>query len=836
MSEIKAWKLRGYRPGAGLADGAAQPDHDETDWLPAQVPGEVHSSLLAAKQIPDPYYHMNVEQVQWVERQEWWYRAEFAGPEAPASAGERDLLTCEGLDTYATIYLNGEMVGEHGNMFRPAVLDVTGKLAYGRRNVLAVRFDPVMERIQGREVPGQWGGYGVERVHVRKTQSQFSWDWAPRCVNVGIWLPVRLERFREARLARPYVRVLQADSALAVVLVEAEVESWVAAGPLQVSAALRLDGAACAGSAAVQDGRALIVLSVPNPRLWWPAGMGDQPLYDLEVTLSREGQALDTHSDRVGLRTVALDRTPDPDEPGAEHFTIVINGVPVFCKGADWIPADLLSGKVDAARYEEHLRLLVEANGNMLRVWGGGQWEKDAFYELADQMGIMIWHDFMFSCALYPDSDPAFVAEVRAEAEYQVRRLRNRACIVLWCGNNENDWIEDTERWADPGHDFGGKATYHQHLPEILGRLDPSRPYWPSSPYGGNDHNSDQAGDRHNWVAWHGMVQPRRFGEKPGRDWSPEGVSYRHYGEDKGRFISEFGMHAAPVLETLRRNVPESELYFGSEGLLFRNKDNPKDKGNMLMRAHTGLPKDLAEYIDYSMICQAEGLKFGIEHYRRRKFHCSGTLFWQWNDCWPGLSWSVLDYYAFPKASYFFAKRAYAPVLATAHDEADGAVSLWVTNDTLSPLADTLEWQLMGFTGEVTSRGQVEVRVGPNCAQRVACLDSETLGDGSRCEQVLWLRGLDGVLPENRHLFVEIKDLVRARPKVDITWERDGDSLVAHLRSDGYAYFVWLFVPVEGMRYSDNWFDLPAGQTKTVRLSHPGKARLAPEMVQVGWR
>ncbi|MGH2819361.1 MAG: beta-mannosidase, partial [Actinomycetota bacterium] len=572
-------------------------------------------------------------------------------------------------------------------------------------------------------------------------------------------------------------------------------------------------------------------LSVPRPALWWPSGYGAQPLYDLHMQLRRDDTVLDGLEDRVGLRTVELDRTPDPEEAGAESFTFRINGVRIFAKGANWIPLDCLSGRMDRPRYEELLDLLVEAHGNMLRVWGGGQYEKDDFYRLADERGILVWHDFMFACARYPD-DPDFIAEVRAEAEHQVRRLRNRTCVVLWAGNNENDWIEDASNRAEPGHDFPGKSLYHRHLPEIVRRLDPSRPYWPSSPYGGDDHNGEQAGDRHNWHVWHGGVLPRRFGEEPRRDPSPEGVSYRHYLEDTARFASEFGMHASPVLETLRRNLPASELSFGSEGLLFRNKDTPKDKGNALMLAHTGLPRDLDEYIDLSMICQAEGLKLALEHYRRRKFHCSGALFWQWNDCWPGLSWSVLDYYAFPKASYFFVKRAYAPVLASFAERPDGAVEVWLTNDLPAPVDETLTWTHATFDGQVLDRGEVHAHGPANASMCVARVEP---GGGGRRGQFLWLEGGDRV-PYNRHFFAEVKDLVRERPAVSVEWERSGDALVATLVCERHAYFVNLFAPVEGTRYSDNWFDLFPDKPRRVSIRPPEGARLGPEGVEVAWR
>jgi len=264
-------------------------------------------------------------------------------------------------------------------------------------------------------------------------------------------------------------------------------------------------------------------------------------------------------------------------------------------------------------------------------------------------VGLLVWQDFMFACAVYPEEPDSFVSEVEAEASYQVRRLRSHPCLALYCGNNENQWIHDQVHWDDPHNRVHGALYYHEVLPGVVAELDGRVPYWPGSPFGGDDHNDRRQGNVHNWEVWHGNF-PRRFGEESRRDPTPENVSYLRYAQDMGRFISEFGMHAAPVRETLRRAIPEDQLYHHSPSMDHHNKDDPKNKGDDLMLTMTGLPTDLDEYVDFSMISQAEGLKFALEHFRRRKPHCSGTLFWQLNDCWPGLSWSVLDYHGFGKA------------------------------------------------------------------------------------------------------------------------------------------------------------------------------------------
>ena len=810
------WKLRDFTPGQGLALGAHLPDHDDADWHLASVPGDVHTALVEIGRLAPPFYNMNVETCQWVEGQEWWYRMTFEAPSGKDDTEARYLLTFDGLDTLATVYLNGVEIGRHRNMFIAATSDVTEHLRVGERNTLAVRFEPVVASVREREIEGQWGR-NPERAWVRKAQYNFGWDWAPRLVSVGIWQGVTLRRYVGARLGGVFFKTTAITPQAAKATVVVEAEWWADVPDLKAQVSLSRGEQRLTDRVSLINGRAEVVFTIPVPALWWTHDLGEPALYELEVALQAGAKTLDTHCDQVGIRTIEVDQSPDPDEPGTKFFTFVLNGVKLFAKGANWIPADSFVAQVDEARYSDLLELAVEANMNMLRVWGGGIYEKDVFYRLCDELGILIWQDFMFACARYPD-DAHFMAEVEREAEAVVRRLRNHPCLALWCGNNENDWIDDMHNWQQPGRDFPGKRIYHELLPPIVERLDGTRLYWPSSPYGGNDHNDERQGDRHNWQVWHGAVYPRRFGQEPKRDLSPTGISYRHYAEDPARFISEFGMHAAPVLETLRRSVPATALHLDSPELLYRNKDEPKDKGDLLMLAHSGLPSSLQEYLDFSMICQAEGLKFGIEHYRRRKFHCSGTLFWQWNDCWPGLSWSVLDYYLFPKASYFYAKRAYAPVLASFKEEVNG-VSLWITNDTLEDFSDTVTVFHGDFSAHQVYEEGLEVQVPANASVKVKYLSFDELGIEDPRQGYLAVRSRSGSFPDNRHFFVEVKDLVRPKPdlKVEIAEGSDGKYEV-RVATDVYAYFVKLVVPIEGTKFSDNYFDLFPGQERVIEV------------------
>ena len=830
------WKLGDFVPGEGVTAGAHTISFDDAEWSAVDVPGSVYRALIAAGRIDDPFYDQNENACTWVEDREWWYRLTFNVPAEPMGQGERWRLVFHGLDTFVTIWLNGEKLGQHQNMFREAVFDVSDRLLPGQPNTLALRFDRPLDHIDGfGEFKENWGPH-QSRVFMRKAQFSYGWDWGPRLPDIGIWRPVELRRENRAVISSTHFYTLELDPAQnrALVAVRVAAERFATQGALV--AAVRLEGPAPSppimaqitlhGEGAQVNGTAY--LTVEEAKLWWTHDLGDPALYRLQVTLEENGVTLDQCGQMVGVRTIELDQTPDVDEPGTRFFRFVLNGVPIFAKGADWIPADSFVGAIPNKQYGKLLTAARDANMNMLRVWGGGIYEHEAFYDFCDKLGILVWQDFMFACALYPEDELHFVEEVEAETRYQVQRLRSRPCMAVWCGNNENQWIFDQHHWDKQLSRIPGSLYYHDILPRVVAELDGQIPYWPGSPYGGNDYNSMEDGNRHNWDVWHG-INSRRFGEKPQVDRSVAGVSYRRYADDRGRFISEFGMHAAPVYETLRRNIPAGQLYHHSESMDHHNKDNPKNKGDRLMESVTGLPEDLDEYIDFSMIAQAEGLKFGIEHYRRRKPHCSGTLFWQLNDCWPVLSWSVLDYYGFGKAGYFYVKRLYAPVLASFKELSQGDVELWITNDRLADIDDTVTLRLSTFDGHVIWERQKTVRVGPNCSVCVWRGKAASLETGP--ERYLSVRSAGKVFPMNRHFFVPIKDLKRTPQPITMTLDTvDAHTLKVHLNTPVYAFFVHVIVPHEATHYSDNYFDLEPGEQRTITLTNADIA-LTSEMV-----
>jgi beta-mannosidase len=832
------WKLNDFAPGEGLDAGAFQVSFDDNAWLPVDVPGGVHPALIAAGRIEDPFYDRNEEQCAWIEDREWWYRLTFDGPAEPLAVGERWRLIFHGLDTFVTIWLNGEKLGQHQNMFREAAFDVSDRLLPNQPNTLALCFDRPLAHTEGFEqFKTEWQWKHEPRVFMRKAQFSYGWDWGPRLPEVGIWRPVELRRESRAAIAGVHFYTLEIDrdQNRAVVAVRVEADRFAAQGALAANIRLnRADASPVAATIPLHgEGEHIsgtAYLTVEDAALWWTHDLGEPALYALQVTLAQDGVELAQHTQQVGIRTIELDQSPDPAEPGTRFFRFVLNGVPLFAKGADWIPADSFVGTIPSERYESLLSTACDAHMNMLRVWGGGIYEHDVFYDLCDRMGILIWQDFMFACALYPEDEPEFVSEVEAEARYQVARLRSHPCMAVWCGNNENQWIFDQVFWQKQLAYIPGSLYYDEILPRACAELDGQIPYWPGSPYGGNDHNSMTDGDRHNWDVWHG-ASPRKFGEEPKVDYSAEGVSYRRYANDTARFVSEFGMHAAPVFETLRRNIPADQLYHHSPSMDHHNKDNPKNKGDRLMEGVTGVPKDLDEYIDFSMIAQAEGLKFGIEHFRRRKPHCSGTLFWQLNDCWPVLSWSVVDYYGFGKAGYFYAKRVYAPVLASFKALDDGSVELWITNDRLAALDDTVTIRLRAFDGQTFWQREEAVSLEPNSSACVVRLAAENLAAGP--DRYLSVQSASGLFPANRHFFVPIMDLQRDALPVSVTIEAvDEHTLNVHISADKYAYFVNLSVPHEGTAFSDNYFDLEPGEQRTITVTN-ATIPLTPDMLAV---
>lgn len=825
LISLQAWELRDFEPGDGKAQAGGE------DWAPVSAPGDTYLALVEAGRLKHPFQGRAEVDAAWVRDREWWWRTTF---EAPSVAeDETATLVFEGLDTFASVYLDGDLIGRTDNMFRQWSFDIAERLKPGGRHSLAIRFDPPALASGPFDMP-VWAAFTdrvsrSKRTLMRKAQFGWGWDWGPDLPTVGVWKPARIEVRTRACIKDVSFTTHEVSTVSASASIGLEIETGSTANSaLRARVELRdPEGAVVFDTERAADASGPIPVVIDQPRLWWTADLGDQPLYSLTVELFDGDRLLGRSQRRVGLRTVALDQSPDPDEPGTTLFRFVLNGAPIFAKGACWVPSSSFVGDLDDGAYDRLIGQAVGANMNMIRIWGGGIYEPDLFYDLCDRKGVLVWQDFMFACAHYPDDD-AFQTSVRAEIEEQVRRLRNHPCLALWCGNNENQAIhrinDDKNGHASP---LSGQTLYDDLMPAVLGSLDPATPYWPSSPWGGPNPNSMKAGDVHDWTVWHGVPpipDDRMIGDFRS---DPEGVSWLRYAEDTSRFVSEFGLQAAPALATLERWMDPADLTPDSEGFLARIKDEAR-KADAMMAPVTGLPTTLQDYVDFTQWCQAEGLKFGIEHFRRRAPHCSGALIWQFNDCWPCVSWSLIDWDGVEKASYQAVRRAFAPVLASFRALDDGAVELWITNDTRQTVSGEAVVALQSLDGDDIRRETVAFSA-PAVGHAIAWRGVHPLGE----DQVLRVWSPEAAFAPNRMLSAPIARLALrrgARPQASIA-HLDATTLRVELTAETYLAFVHLTARRPDLRFSDNHFDLAPGEMRAVIVIAP--AAIGPDDIVI---
>lgn len=828
MSAVRLdrWELRDFDPGAGSAD-------DAEGWMPISAPGDVYQALIAAGRLVHPYEGRNEAAAAWVRDREWWQRTTFVAPEAAESDSVE--LMFDGLDTFATVFLDGQEVGRTDNMFRPWVFPIGDRVRPGQTTTLSIRFDPTAVALEGLTPPAPWAAF-TDRISrskrnlMRKAQFGWGWDWGPDLPTVGVWREARIEVRPRSRITDVAFTILTASPLRAEVRVEVVTADPV---PGQQTEIMLTDPQGRSVFRLLRDAAEAgpVEFDLDAPQLWWTHDLGDQPLYDLAVRLLDGERVLDEARRAVGVRTVALDQSPDPDEPGATFFRFVLNGRPIFAKGACWVPTTSFVASVEAEPYDRLIEQAARANMNMIRVWGGGIYEPDVFYDLCDRKGVLVWQDFMFACAPYPD-DEAFVASVRTEVDHQVRRLRHHPSMALWCGNNENQAIHriniDVSGVDTP---LPGAILYDDVIPAMLAELDPTVPYWPGSPWGGPNPNSMKAGDVHDWTVWHGippipddhMIEPFGF--------TPEKIGYERYAEDTARFVSEFGIQAAPAMGTLKRWMDLADLDPESEGFHQRIKDEAR-KALAMVDPITGPPASLQDYIDFTQWTQAEGLKFGIEHFRRRRPHCSGALLWQFNDCWPCVSWSLVDYDGVEKAAWHAVRRAFAPVMASFKARPDDGVELWIHNDTDRPVSGFAILEQVDLDGRSVWREEVAFSA-PADGVGLAWTGAVPLTD----RQVLTVRSAEGVFEPNRHFIPAIaRRSLTVGPAPGVTIRQVGHAVLeVDVQAEIYLAQIQLTSDRADLRFSDNAFDLAGGERRTVAVT--GARPLSPEDITVRcWR
>jgi len=787
----------------------------EQGWLPATVPGDVHLDLLAAKKIGDPFVRDNEAKLQWIEKEGWEYRLEFEATPALLKRDHIDLVF-EGLDAAAEVWLNAEKILNADNSFRVWRIPVKGHLHAGINHLWLLFPSPIeaAARVAAGD-PERAKSKTDEKTYIRKPAYEYGWDWGPRFVTSGIWRPVRLEGWDKARIADFAIR--QRDVSKDVAHVDAEVEVE-AAGETAARVSVHTgngDGAAGqSASVAVTLHAGRNVIDVPieigKPKLWYPAGYGEQPRYDFNAAVVVGNRIAESRAVKAGLRSVVLRR--DLDKWG-RSFELVVNGIPIFAKGADVIPFDSFAPRVKTADYRRILESARDANMNMIRHWGGGYYETEEFYSICDELGLMVWQDFMFGNDWQPGTY-AFKQQMEAEAEDQVRRLRNHPSIVLWSGNNETEMAFNwgprptlpaevrLQLWQDYLTEFSGI------LPRVVARLEPEIPYWPSSPSSDYEATSEhfRSGDAHIWDVWHGRVP------------------FSTYETHHERFVTEYGFQSFPEMRTVEAfTQPEDRATIFTPAMLAHQKNN---EGNSIIHDYLlrdyAEPKDFASFLYVSQVLQAEGIKIGAEHFRRSRPETMGSIFWQLNDCWPVASWSSIDYYGRWKALQYYARRFYTPMLVSPHVE-DGALKVYVVSDKTEPAQGQLRVRLMDFTGKVLLQETRELKVAPLASQvdlewPLKKLAEAGAADTSRVFVEAELRVGGAEVSRNLSYLAPVKEIHLIPAPLKVETGGGNGSYTVRVTSPVLARSVYLSFGNLDAQVSDNYFDLLPGETAEIKV------------------
>lgn len=781
----------------------------------AQVPGNVFTDLLYNKVIDDPFFACNAENIRWIENEEWVYENTY-NVDNELLKNDHIELIFEGLDTYAEVSLNGKSILRTDNMFRQWKIDIKNKIRPGL-NTISVTFLSATKK--GKELAGKLN-YVLpegERVFVRKAQYHFGWDWGPRMAGCGIWKSVFLKVWNDLEIEN--IRIIQnsLDTNIAKLTLEtmlySEISDSIDIELLNKKTGLRL----FSEKQMIEKGKNQIksYFNIEKPKYWWTHDQGEPFLYDFKIIIRKNNKIIFTEDKKIGLRKIELINNPDSI---GESFYFKLNDRPIYIMGSNYIPQDVFPSRVTDEQYRELLLKAKWSNMNMLRVWGGGIYENDIFYDLCDSLGILVWQDFMFACAMYPGDDD-FFNNVKAEIKEQVVRLRQHPSIALWCGNNEIDegwhnwgWQKQFSYNAEDSlkiyTDY--KKLFHELIPEILKNEDGSRNYWPSSPkYGWGRTKSLTHGDSHYWGVWWGME------------------AFTVYKTKVPRFSSEYGFQGLPELPTLIKIAPEDSLYLGSKVLKCHQK-HPRgfETIDEYMKRDWPVPDNLEDYIYISQLVQAYGVKIAIEAHRCAMPYNMGTLYWQFNDCWPVVSWAGIDYYHKPKAMQYFVKNSYEPVLLVP-ELTDTSINLTIINEATEPFSYKL-WIKISDT---------------ESNEIFALTDSDTLKVSNR--NIVYHKSinqkLDSILKSGMQFSVDIsmltdakklikkslishkpKDFKLLKPNITYVIKNKKDKKWICLSTDRFAKNVKLYFEEpenDEFQFSDNYFDMAPNSKTSIRIN-----------------
>ncbi len=799
-----------FRQGSGDKQNA---------WHPATVPGDVHLDLLRNKLILDPYYRDNEAKLQWIEQATWSYRTTIDANTALLHRAHLDLIF-EGLDTNASVYLNDKLILTANNMFRAWRADVKPYLHAGA-NELRVEFPSPNKEAAALAAgdPDQSQTHAPEKSYLRKAAYEYGWDWGPRFVTSGIWRPVYLLAWDDARIDDLYIsqpdvtasvaHLVAKTTVVAAADTEAEIDlTWrrtADSKPVTITSSAHLHAG---------ENEIAIPIDVTRPALWFPSGYGEQSMYSFEAVLKSGAKVEDEKNVRTGLRSIVLNRQRDQ---WGRSFGFVVNGIPIFAKGADVIPFDSFPNRVTEAQYRRILQSAKDANMNMIRLWGGGYYESDKFYELCDELGLMVWHDLMFASSWYPGTYD-WKQNAQTEVEQQVRRLRNHPSITLWSGNNEDESVlyaflggqspeGRLQIWKDYLTVFSGI------FPSIIQREDAEVPYWPSSPSSDYEKTSDsfQSGDAHDWSIWHGR-EP-----------------FRNYDQHFYRFTSEYGFQSFPELRTVESfTTPEDRASIFTPVMLDhqKNKEGNDIIHDYLLRDYPE-PKDFPSFLYASQVLQAEGVKEGAEHMRRNRPRIMGSLFWQLNDCWPVASWSSIDYYGRWKALQYYARRFYSPILVSPTLR-DGNVDVYTVSDRQTPVTGTLRLRVLDMQGSIVQQSTRQVSLPALSAGTYATIPLQSIIEKHQNLSDIFLAAdftVDGSVVSRNLIYLEPTKQVELMPaNVQTQLTKDGSDYRLTLSSSVLARDVYVTLGDLDAEVSDNYFDLLPGEPEVISIH--GRATL----------
>lgn len=803
-------------------------ESSQTEWLPAVVPGTVHDDLLRHNLIPDPFFGTNEDSVQWVENKDWEYKTSFIlAPEQMLH--DEAFLNFEGLDTYADIYLNGALIGRADNMFVGYEIPVKSYLKVGE-NRLNLLFHSPLKQAMGQFYSAGFvypadNDHRAERVSIftRKAPYSYGWDWGIRLATSGVWRPVHLTFNDKVKIDDLYIRQQSLTDNRADLNVRFELQNLTNA---PCEAKVQAVGMFNGKQVTVQEESIILQpglssdsmqLTIADPQRWMPRGWGKANLYDISLYVSVDGRKVAEKQHRVGLRTVRL--VHEPDSAG-RSFYFEVNGKRLFAKGSNFIPDDALLTRVDSARYRRMFRDMTEANMNMIRIWGGGTYENDYFYNLADENGILVWQDFMFGCTSYPH-DAAFLENVKKEARYNIRRLRNHPSIVLWCGNNE---VEEgikywgwQKKYGPEIHDSfkrGYDLLFREVLPAEVAKYD-DRQYVHGSPFSANWGRipSLASGDSHYWGVWYGQ-QPFEILDK-----------------NVPRFMSEFGFQSFPEMKTIATFAGPEDLEIESTVM---NKHQKSSIGNHLIKTYMErdyfVPEKFEDFVYVGLVLQGQGMRHGFEAHRRNRPYCEGSLYWQFNDSWPVVSWAGVDYWGNWKALHYQAQRAFAPVLINAIEEQRvngndtvAELNIYLISDSLAPINNArLNWKQISFAGKELQKGSIRATVPANGNVLARTLPSSGFAERNNSFLLLTLTDAKGnQVSRVVYFFAKPKELQLPDVQIRRQVKQFDGRVEITLSASELAKDVFIEFPVQGARFTDNFFDLLPGEKKKVIITSP---------------